>query len=900
MTPAVYDKWYSIENEQISNDGRWIVYELSRERMDGVLKVYDTRKDQQLSFKRTNKAYLSENSRYLVGFIYPSRDSIREMKRRKVKEKDLPGDTLLIYDLVKGISTKIPDVKNFELPHKWSSWLVYQMNPDDTKDTTNTDADSLLISKKSESEENGSKLILHELKTGKEIIYPFVKNYSLAKESSNVIFSSSGNEVDFAPGVYLFNGNQKNVIPLLRYKGKYKQLSLSDDGQQAAFIADLDTTDNRVRPYQLFYYEEKISKEAGLVGAPGDSFLPKSWNISAEFKPNFSKDGNKLFFGINPLPYLPDTTLLEDEKVDVEIWHYEDSRLQTQQNVRLKDDQKKSYLTVWFPKSGFFHQVSDLKLPKTKIGNEGNSDWVLAYTEEPYSKFMSWEGFPIPKDVFVINIKNKRRQLVSSDLRANPQLSPGGKYAYWYNYRDTAWFCYNIAKNSILQLTDNSMFPFYNEQHDTPSLPGNYGIAGWEENDTFIYIYDRYDIWKIDPTGKIPNKRLTNGRPAKTRYRYIQFDDEERFIKTDVNLLLHTFNETNKNSGYARLNTRNRKVKTLVDDAFQFTNKPLKARDKNTIVYTKENFQTFPDLYYFTNKIKRSKRVSKANPQQESYKWGSIELYEWKDKNGKSYTGMLAKPADFDPAKQYPMIVNFYERSSDRLHRHRAPYPHRSTINYSFYTNQGYLIFNPDVLYTEGTPGNNAFTTVMSGVESLIEKGFADKEHIGLQGHSWGGYQVAHIITKTDLFACAESGAPVVNMFSAYGGIRWRSGLSRMFQYEHTQSRIGGTIWEKPESYKQNSPLFNLDKVTTPVLILHNDKDGAVPWYQGIEFFVAMRRLNKPAWLLNYKGEPHWPVKRQNRVDFQNRMLAFFDHYLKDEEMPTWMKDGVKAVERGF
>jgi dipeptidyl aminopeptidase/acylaminoacyl peptidase len=246
------------------------------------------------------------------------------------------------------------------------------------------------------------------------------------------------------------------------------------------------------------------------------------------------------------------------------------------------------------------------------------------------------------------------------------------------------------------------------------------------------------------------------------------------------------------------------------------------------------------------------------------------------------------------------MLVNFYERNSDELHQHRAPYPHRSTINYAYYASRGYLIFNPDITYRTGYPGESCYNAVVPGVTSLIEKGFVDKARIGLQGHSWGGYQVAYLTTKTDLFRCAESGAPVVDMFSAYGGIRWATGLSRMFQYEHQQSRIGGTIWEYPLRYIENSPLFSLDKVNTPLLIMSNDNDGHVPWYQGIEYFTALRRLGKPAWLLNYNDEPHWPLKLQNRKDFQLRMSQFFDHYLMDKPEPQWMVRGVPAVEKGI
>ena len=254
--------------------------------------------------------------------------------------------------------------------------------------------------------------------------------------------------------------------------------------------------------------------------------------------------------------------------------------------------------------------------------------------------------------------------------------------------------------------------------------------------------------------------------------------------------------------------------------------------------------------------------ISNANPQQKDYNWGTAEIVNWSSLDGLDLTGMLIKPENFDPKKKYPMIVNFYERSSNALHSHRAPNPGRSSINYSFYTSRGYLIFNPDVHYRVGYPGESAFNCVIPGITSLIEKGFVDEKNIGVQGHSWGGYQIAYLVTKTDIFKAAESGAPVVNMISAFGGIRWDTGLSRQFQYEHTQSRIGGTPWEYPQRYFENSPIYNIDKINTPLLIMHNDADGHVPWYQGIEFFVSLRRLGKPSWMLTDSEETQMLVKR--------------------------------------
>jgi len=903
MDHSVYQEWNTIKSPKISNDGEWIIYELNREDGDGSMKIYQVKNGATISIERGQQSRISEDSRFVSCLIAPAVDSIKAMKRRKVKEKDLPKDTLLIYDLQQNSLTRIPNVKSFEFPQKWSGWLAYQMEmikQEPQIDSSTIKPDTITIFKiKKETKDSGTKFVMHHLPTGEETVYPFVKDYKLSEEGGKIIFTSTGDEADFAEGVYQYDCNQKKLTEIFLHKGKYKKLTIDKSGKQMAFIADLDTTKNQIRPYQLFYYDGS-SKEAGLLAAPGDSFLPDQWNVSADYQPYFSENGERLFLGIAAPPILQDTTLLEEEIVQVEVWSNTDTRLHTQQKVDLEKDKKKSYIVSWDTRSGQFTQLSQPDIPNITIGNEGKSNYALGYNDDPYLSSISWEGFPSYKDVFLVDMKKGTTKKIGSKLRCSPRLSPEGKYAYWYSYPDTAWYAYSVQENQLKKITNNHQVPFYNELHDTPSLPGSYGIGGWLENDASVLIYDRYDIWEMDPSGKKPAKLLTNGREDNISYRYIKLDPEARHIPKKEDLLLYAFDQKTKDSGYSLLSLKSNKVKQRVMSNKQFTRSPMKARDSKRMVFTRENFETFPDLWYFNGNFRRAKRVSKANPQQSEYGWGSIELIGWKGPKGKKYTGMLAKPAGFDPAKKYPMIVNFYERSSDRLNRHRAPYPHRSTIDYSFYTNRGYLIFNPDVPYSDGHPGQSAYDAVVSGTKDLIKKGFVDKDRIGLQGHSWGGYQVAHIITRTHMFKCVESGAPVVNMFSAYGGIRWGSGLSRMFQYEHTQSRIGATIWEKPELYKENSPLFFLDKVETPVLILHNDKDGAVPWYQGIEFFVGLRRLGKPAWLLNYNGEPHWPMKRQNRLDFNRRMQQFFDHYLKDAEKPGWMERGVPALETGI
>ena len=297
--------------------------------------------------------------------------------------------------------------------------------------------------------------------------------------------------------------------------------------------------------------------------------------------------------------------------------------------------------------------------------------------------------------------------------------------------------------------------------------------------------------------------------------------------------------------------------------------------------------------------FRNMEKISDANPQQAEYLWGSAEIVEWISNDRTPLQGILIKPEGFDPSKKYPMMVYFYERMSDGLHRYNTIRPGSSSVIPSFYVSRGYVFFIPDIPYEIGHPGESAIDAVVPGVLKILDEGYVDPDRIGVQGHSWGGYQIAYMVTRTNLFAAAEAGAPVSNMTSAYGGIRWQTGMSRQFQYERTQSRIGGSLWEETLRYINNSPLFEADKVQTPVLMLHNDEDGAVPWYQGIEYYMALRRLQKPVWTLNYNGEAHGLRRRANQKDWMIRMQQFFDHYLLDAPAPVWMEKGVPAVEKG-
>jgi dipeptidyl aminopeptidase/acylaminoacyl peptidase len=635
-----------------------------------------------------------------------------------------------------------------------------------------------------------------------------------------------------------------------------------------------------------------------MAGADG---LPGGWWIGEHGALEFSKDGSRLFFGTAPRPEPEDEDETpDDEKVVLDVWNWKDPLLQPMQLEQLDEEKKRTYRAVVHLADGRIVQLADEGMPDVEVGREGEADVALANSHIPYRQEISWD-WPGYVDVYRIDVETGARRMLLEHVQTRADLSPGARYLTWWDRDALAWYAMDVAGGEPVNLTEAIPHPVHNELHDWPYKPNPYGSAGWTENDEAFLVYDKHDVWAVDPAGVRAPRTLTEGRGRADNlaFRYVRLDEDEQAVDPDAPMLLSAFDLGTRAGGFYRDQadgTRAPQPLVMMDRHFP---RPEKAKDADVLLFTREHFEEFPDLWTSDLDFDAMRRVSDVNPQQAAYRWGTVELLAWTSLDGLPLEGMLYKPEGFDPSRKYPMMVYFYEKMSDGLHRHHAPATARSSINFSFYVSRGYLVFVPDIPYKVGYPGESALGAVVPGVTALIETGFVDEENIGVQGHSWGGYQIAYMITETNLFKAAEAGAPVANMTSAYGGIRWGTGMSRMFQYEKSQSRIGGTLWEYPLRYIDNSPLFQADKIETPVLMMHNDDDGAVPWYQGIEFFVALRRLGKPVWMLNYNGEPHGLQKYQNKRDFAIRMQQFFDHYLQGAPAPVWMEEGVPALLKG-
>ena len=877
--------WNTLQDIQLAADGAHITYRVVPNEGDPTLCIYRPKDKTTFRIPRTSKSNMEYDGKFIYGLITPHRDSLRSLERKKVDKKEWPCDTLFISGGDSASTIRIPYVTQYKYPVKYGDWLAYTIKQEAIPVDTSKE--------KKKSKKEIVHLIIRQLSTGQEDTLMNVKEFAWAEKAPVLLAVTASVDSTQTAGVVYWKEHGWHYIK--KQKGEYAKVSLSTNGSQLSFLGNLDTTKAQVQPWELFYYDFKTDS-AVTIASKNASPLPL---VSQHAEPKWSEDGRYLFYGRAEMPFVKDTTLLADESVDVEIWSTNDPDIYPMQNVNKANEEKRSYTYVYDTQSKKHTGINSPDWESSVFTPERNGRYVLVYTEKPYRKIATWIG-ATAKNIGVMDIQTGVITPIKTSMYTSPRLSPAGKYAYGYSEADSTWWTYQIVTGLFTLMNTKSLPTFYDELNDIPSYPNSYGSAGWLKDDQSLIFYDRYDMWSWSPLKEKTPVRLTSGRDKQNIYRYIRTNPDEKFLLPDQPWLLHVESDVTKSTAYSWYSPVTQTIDSFNLIPFDHAKSVAKARNANAYIYTKENFATFPDIQFTTDQFKTSERISEANPQQKNYKWGTIELYHWMDWDSVMRTGLLVKPAGYDTLRSYPTIVNFYDRSSDDLNLHRTPAPHRSTINYAFYASRGYVIFNPDISYTIGKPGESAYQIVMSGVTSLVKDRIVDSENMALQGHSWGGYQIAYILTRTNMFKCAEAGASVVNMTSAYLGIRGETGLARLFQYEHEQSRLGKTLWEDPNLYINNSALFKINKIETPLLLMHNNEDGHVPFEQGVEFYLALRRLGKTAWLLNYRGEPHWPVKWENKKDFNVRMAQFFDHYLKGAPMPEWMAKGVPAVQRGI
>jgi dipeptidyl aminopeptidase/acylaminoacyl peptidase len=947
LTQTDWDRWRSIQAATLSNDGKWVAYTLAPQVGDGEFVVRSTTGTSEY---RVPVGYISRpnnvpggerprgggpggaggrgggrggagaavngpftaDGRYAFVSVQPVKEEVERQERAAAARGGRGGrgaagggggtanqNSVVMVSLADGKITPMPTMRAFRLPAESSKWMVYTTAPDSgASDSARTAGAGTGRGGRSGAppatrRTYGNPITLRNLDSGADEVIADVVAYQFDDSAKVLAYTVASRADSTRDGVYIRNLATGTTQGVLTGPGNYRSLSFDRAQQQFVFSSDRDEFGKPVAR-SVVYLGSVKSGTAQPVIRP--DMLPDGMRFPDNINVSFSRSGTALQLGI--APPLEDTIPADSlvGKARFDLWHWKDPVLQPTQLLQVNQARNRTYTAVYQLATKKLVQLTTDSFPSVQLSDDAKVG--MQSTAVPYDIERMWgDG---GNDIYHLDPATGARKLIVKKITGNAQLSPGGTFIVYFDRNH--WYAWNVATGKITDITaPASGVHFEQETWSTPADPAAWGIAGWTKDDRSVMVNDRFDIWELDPTGVKPPVVLTDslGRRENMTLRLLNLgrDEDERFIDTARPAWLSAFDEDTKASGFYRTRLDARRAPEMVLMGDLRYGAPSKAKNADTYLVTKSTFVDFPNLWVGPN-LTTLTQVSDANPWQKEYNWGTAELVTWTSMDGVSRQGLLYKPEDFDPSKKYPMISYFYEDLSDGLHSYIPPNG-RNVINPTHYVSNGYLVFEPDIYYELGYPGPSAVKSVVPGVQKLLERGYIDPKRLGLQGQSWGGYQALYIITQTQMFSAAMAGAPVANMTSAYGGIRWGSGVNRSMQYEAGQSRIGRSLFEAPNLYIQNSPLFSLPRVTTPLFIMSNDMDDAVPWWQGIELFVGMRRLGKEAYLINYNNDVHNPQGRANQKDIAMRMQQFFDAKLHGAPPPEWMVKGIPAKDKG-
>ena len=942
-----YDGWKTIQGTKISRDGTWLVYALVPQDGDGELVVRNLKTGTETRQARGREPVITADDRFVVFAIAPVKAEVDKAKKEKKKPEEQPKSGLGVLNLATGQVFTAERVKSFKVPDEAGAFAAYLLEAPEKKAEAKPDAKAeakpepkpepgAAKKPKEKKKDPGTELVIRDLAAGTDSKIAEVVEYVWAKDGSWLAYGTSSDaKTPEKDGAFVRRSADGVTKMLLSGLGHYKTFAFDEKSAQLAFLSDRDTYKDNPAIYKLYYWTPAAETAAELASGAAKG-MPQGMVVSEHGRPDFSKDGARLFFG-GSKPPAPEPAEDAPEPVKVDVWSWTDPLLQPMQKVRAEDEKKRNYRAVVHLKDKRIVPLASEDMPGLTVND--NATVALGASDVPYRQLISWDSGH--NDYFAVNLQDGSRKRLLEKSRFGATLSPGGTYILSFNAEDSQWYSIRVSDGAKTSLTARLGVRFEDESSDTPEPAQAYGSAGWTPGDRSVLLYDKYDIWEVRPDGT--DARLVTGgvgRKTQVVFRYARTDPEERTIPTDKPFLVSAVNDVTKATGYCRV--------TPVAGAPAPTAKPSRSKaaapapaplaagygepaqlimvdkrlgspgagggpggfggggasllkPKNAegpFILTASRFSEFPNLWTAGPNFENLVKVSDANPQQSEYVWGRSELIDYINADGKKLRAILTKPENFDPAKKYPLMVYIYEELTNGLHSYATPSPGTS-INLARYVSNGYILLQPDIVYTTGYPGEDAFKCVVPAVQHVLGMGFVDPARVGIQGHSWGGYQITYLITRTDMFRAVQAGASVSNMVSAYGGIRWGTGMSRAFQYERSQSRIGGPPWSRSLQFIENSPIFWVEKVNTPYLSIHNDEDDAVPWYQGIEFFSALRRLGKPAWMFNFNTEKHGLRERETQKYWTIYQDEFFDHYLLGKPRPEWMDKGVPYLERG-
>ena len=874
LTLEDYPTWRRIGSTAISPDGNWVTYAYRPNEGDDTLYVELLDGETSHIVPMGSGPVFSGDSRWVVYTINPPRGGSREPRRGSGSGGG------------GGAADRQVQLLDLETGSKYTTGRASGF--------TFSEGSQFLVINKRQTEQNaehgGSDIILRNLTSGLVQNIGNVSSYAFNESGSKLAYivdaaGGTGN------GLYLMDLEEGILRPLITGDRDFSQLSWHENGSALAVLQG-EKPDGKIQKDNiLFAWVDLGSRREKSItyDSETDPDFPEGLVISEFTSLNWNDDGSMIFLGVKEQEDEPAEE--EEPRANVDVWHWKDVEVQSVQMRQAARDRRFTFASVFHLDDLKFLKLADSDMRSVTFTDDGR--WGIGRNDAAYRDEISWGGSRA--DHYRVDTSTGETKLIVEALGRAMGVSPDGK---WYLYlKDRVLWVQNLESGEIINLSEIAGVNFVQEDDDHPYEKPAYGVAGWAGNGRSVLVNHKFDIWSLPLTGgKAVNITAGIGEADQIRFRYFTLDREEEVIDTSKPLLLSAYGEWTKKSGYYELRIGREPVPLIFED--KRIGRPGKAEDTDRIIFTMETLTDFPDFYLSDLSFDNPRRLTDANPQQAEYAWGRRVLIDYENSRGIPLQATLTLPANYEPGRRYPMLVYFYELMSGRHHQYSMPTyddrPHMST-----YASDGYLVLMPDVVYEIGKPGSSALDCVGSAVRKVIEKGYADPDHIGLQGHSWGGYQSSFIVTQTDMFAAVVTGAPPTNLISFYNTLYKSSGRVQQGITEVGQVRMGTTPFEDFELFLSQSPIHHTANINTPFMILHGTDDGSVEWLQGLEYYAMARRQGKEVILLSYPDEGHHLSQRANQIDFQIRMKQYFDHYLKGTPAPKWMTDGVPFLRKG-
>ncbi len=786
----------------------------------------------------------------------------------------------------------------------------------------------------------GVDVTIHNLVTGKDQLLGSVADSAFNKSGDILAYTVDAATKD-SNGLFVMDLKTSRIYPLDNDAKLYNRLTWNDKGASLAVLKGLDVEKMREKNNVLLVYTD-VKAQLVDADAPPPVLLdpskatgmPKDWVISERTTLDWSEDGKRVFFGMKPQVATPVAGARRnaDEVADVDIWNTGDERIQSQQMIRADQDRNFAFREAFDAGAKRFVLLADETLRDVDVSPDGR--WAIGRDTRGYIS----DYKPAAADIYLVNTSTGDRSLIAKNHllgAGTPGFSADSKtYLFW---RDSKFQAYSL--DTGLTRTLDAAGPatparkgaaaapagtnFVNLEYDHPGPKPSYGVAGYTSDGKHVIVNQRYDLWLVPLDGS-PAKNFTNGVGTKNeiRFRYVRTEPAEpgaagfgargggppRPIDLSKPVTLSAYGEYTKKAGFYELagaNTDKAALREIVYEDAAFST-PLRAQKGDSYIFTRQTFQEFPDLRVSGADFKASKKITNANPQQADFNWGRRILFDFKDKFGHRLQGVLAIPDDYKTGQKRPMIVTFYEENASNLNRYQAP---------SYVTgmgsvpvqavSEGFLTMMPDIHYHTGSSHSDQLDAVEAATKKVIEMGYADPKHIGLNGHSYGGEGASFIATRSKMFAAVGTGAGVTDLYTDFSQswgwsyqVTGGSGANGNDYYLYGQGRWGFSPWDKPEVYHFESAITHVPNTVAPILIMHGTADPTVSFAENMNFYNALRYNGKKATLLAYPGEGHGLRGLANRKDLTARYMQFFNHYLRDGIAPDWLLKGVSYINK--